>query len=250
MINNIKKIKNKLNKLRLKNKKIVLCHGVFDLVHLGHIKHFKSAKSFGDYLIVSLTANKFIKKGPGRPLFNQQQRLEYLKEIKVIDDVIISNSSSAEDIIKLIKPDFYVKGPDYKDNDKDKTKKIIYEKKLVEKFSGKIKYTDDDIYSSTQIINSLNFVFNENQREFILKRISAVEDDLENSEETLKRFREQNRQVASPALQLEEERLLRDLEIQKGIYLTLKQQLEMTKIEEVQKTSIIQILVFPILSWV
>ena len=169
MINNIKKIQNKLNKLRLKNKKIVLCHGVFDLVHLGHIKHFKSAKSFGDYLIVSLTANKFIKKGPGRPLFNQQQRLEYLKEIKVIDDVIISNSSSAEDIIKLIKPDFYVKGPDYKDNDKDKTKKIIYEKKLVEKFSGKIKYTDDDIYSSTQIINSLNFVFNENQREFILK---------------------------------------------------------------------------------
>ena len=83
------------------------------------------------------------------------------------------------------------------------------------------------------------------KREFILKRISAVEDDLENSEETLKRFREQNRQVASPALQLEQERLLRDLEIQKGIYLTLKQQLEMTKIEEVQKTSIIQILDYP-----
>ncbi len=83
------------------------------------------------------------------------------------------------------------------------------------------------------------------KREFILKRISAVEDDLENSEETLKRFREQNRQVNSPALQLEQERLLRDLEIQKGIYLTLKQQLEMTKIEEIQKTSIIQILDYP-----
>jgi len=83
------------------------------------------------------------------------------------------------------------------------------------------------------------------KREFILKRISAVEDDLENSEETLKRFREQNRQVNSPALLLEEERLLRDLDIQKGIYLTLKQQLEMTKIEEVQKTSIIQILDYP-----
>ena len=83
------------------------------------------------------------------------------------------------------------------------------------------------------------------KREFILKRISAVEDDLENSEETLKRFREQNRQISSPALLLEQERLLRDLDIQKGIYLTLKQQLEMTKIEEVQKTSIIQILDYP-----
>ena len=51
-----------LNKIRKKNKKIVLCHGVFDLVHLGHIKHFKSAKSYGDYLVVSITVDKFIKK--------------------------------------------------------------------------------------------------------------------------------------------------------------------------------------------
>ena len=99
---------NKITKLKSKNKKIVLCHGVFDLVHLGHIEHFKSAKKFGDYLIVSLTFDKFIKKGPGRPVFNEQQRMAYLKQIKIVDEVILSSTESSIDVINLVKPDFYV----------------------------------------------------------------------------------------------------------------------------------------------
>ena len=157
----IEKLQKKIKNLKKRNKKIVLCHGVFDLVHLGHIKHFKSAKSFGDYLIVSITGNKHIKKGPGRPIFNQQQRQEFLKEIKIIDEVIFSSSDSSEDVIKMIKPDFYVKGPDYKINKLDKSKKIFLEKKLVEKFGGQIKYTDDITFSSTNIINANNYIFNE-----------------------------------------------------------------------------------------
>lgn len=76
---------------------------------------------------------------------------------------------------------------------------------------------------------------------FIEERISSVKDDLERSEQTLKSFREKNRQISSPALQLEQERLTRDVEIQKNIFLTLKQQLELAKIEEVQKASIVQV---------
>ena len=113
-----------ITKLRKNKKKIVLCHGVFDLVHYGHILHFKSAKKIGDILIVSITKNKFIKKGIGRPVFNETQRLDYLNEIKIIDYIYLCESKSAEDSIKLIKPDFYVKGPDYKNNFEDKTKKI------------------------------------------------------------------------------------------------------------------------------
>ena len=128
-----KKLSNILKTLKKKKKKVVLCHGVFDLVHLGHIEHFKSAKSYGDYLIVSLTLDKFIRKGPGRPLFNEQQRLEYLRQIKIIDYVILSKSESSIDVINLIKPNFYVKGPDYKESYKDKTKKISLEKKVVKK---------------------------------------------------------------------------------------------------------------------
>ena len=131
------KILKKIEHIKKKNKKIVLCHGVFDLVHLGHIEHFKSAKKFGDYLIVSVTQDKYIKKGPGRPLFNEQQRIEFLKNIKIIDEVILSKSESSIDIINLVKPNFYVKGPDYKDYFKDKTKKIILEEKAVKKMGVK-----------------------------------------------------------------------------------------------------------------
>ena len=155
--------------LKTKKKKIVLCHGVFDLVHLGHIEHFKSAKSYGDYLIVSLTLDKFIKKGPGRPFFNEQQRMEYLKQIKIIDQVILSKTESSIDIINKIKPDFYVKGPDYKNKFNDKTKKIILEKKAVEKNGGKIKFTNDITFSSSNILNTSNLIFNDQQRKFINK---------------------------------------------------------------------------------
>jgi uncharacterized protein involved in exopolysaccharide biosynthesis len=77
---------------------------------------------------------------------------------------------------------------------------------------------------------------------FIASRIASVENDLKSSETSLKEFNEKNRQISSPALQLEQDRLARDVEIQKGIYLTLKQQFELAKIEEVQEASIVQVL--------
>ncbi|MDC0235170.1 Wzz/FepE/Etk N-terminal domain-containing protein, partial [Candidatus Marinimicrobia bacterium] len=80
---------------------------------------------------------------------------------------------------------------------------------------------------------------------FISNRIASVETDLEASEKALKEFNERNRQISSPALQLEQGRLARDVEIQKGIYLTLRQQYELAKIEEVQETSIVQVLDHP-----
>ena len=168
---------NKKNKEKLinflsknKKKKIVLCHGVFDLVHYGHILHFKTAKELGEILIVSITKDKFIKKGFNRPVFNEAQRYNYLSEIQIIDYVYICESESAADSINLIKPSFYVKGPDYKDNSSDKTKKIYLEKKLVEKYKGKIFYTNDKKYSSSNIINNKNLVnFNSKQEDFIKK---------------------------------------------------------------------------------
>ena len=80
---------------------------------------------------------------------------------------------------------------------------------------------------------------------FIENRILSVKDDLESSEQSLKKFYETNRQINSPALQLEQERFNREVEIQKGIFLTLKQQLELVKIEQVQESSIVQVLDMP-----
>lgn len=157
----------KLIKIRKNKKKIVLCHGVFDLVHYGHILHFKSAKKFGDFLIVSVTDDKFIKKGPGKPLFNLETRMQYLSSIDIIDAVIPSYSSSAVENLDIVKPNFYVKGSDYKRLKNDKSKKIILEKKILERNNGKIKFTKDQTYSSTALINSTGLIFNEEQRNFL-----------------------------------------------------------------------------------
>ena len=104
------------SELRQEGKKIVHCHGVFDLLHVGHLKHFREAKTFGDMLVVSITPDEFVNKGPGRPAFSTSLRLEALSELESVDYVIANQWPSAEEIIKIIQPDIYCKGPDYKNH--------------------------------------------------------------------------------------------------------------------------------------
>ena len=115
----INNLKNEIKKVKNKNLKIVHCHGVFDLIHIGHIKHFKEAKKNGDFLIVSITADKFVNKGSGRPIFNQNLRAEFLSSLSFVDVVTINENQTSEKLISIIKPDIYFKGPDYKNNQKD-----------------------------------------------------------------------------------------------------------------------------------
>ncbi len=71
--------------LKEQKKKIILCHGVFDLVHPGHVIHFEEAKAMGDVLVVSVTAAEYVRKGPGRPYFDDDMRLKFLSAINCID---------------------------------------------------------------------------------------------------------------------------------------------------------------------
>ena len=75
---------------------------MFDVVHIGHIKHFKEAKKKGDKLIVTVTSDKFVNKGSGRPIFKQNKRLEFLSNISCIDYVCLSDSESAIKILKIL----------------------------------------------------------------------------------------------------------------------------------------------------
>ena len=161
---------NRLSKIlekKRRGKKIVLCHGVFDLVHVGHIEHFKIAKSFGDLLVVTVTTDKYINKGPGRPYFNAQLRQNFLESIKYIDYVAEIDSPSALEGIKLIKPDIYCKGKDYKENSKDITNKIKKEILEVKKNNGKIIYTDEITFSSSKLLNISKIGQNEDQNKII-----------------------------------------------------------------------------------
>ena len=78
---------------RNEGKKVVQCHGVFDLLHLGHIKHFKEAKSQGDILIVTITPDEYVDKGPNRPAFKSEDRIEVLSSIESIDFVCLNTLS-------------------------------------------------------------------------------------------------------------------------------------------------------------
>lgn len=170
--NNIRK------NLNLKGKKIVLCHGVFDLIHPGHIIHFEEAKSMGDVLVVSLTSSEFVIKGPDRPYFNNEHRIKFLSSIDCIDYVLLSKSYTADDIIETVKPDIYVKGKEYEKPEDDLTGKIYEETELVKSFGGKIKYTHGETFSSTKLINNYFHSFSDELKNFIhfLKANYSLED--------------------------------------------------------------------------
>ncbi len=159
----------KLKKLKDLGKKLVLCHGVFDVVHFGHISHFKAAKKFGDILVVSITEDKFVNKGPGRPIFSSKVRAEFISNLSCVDYVIINNSKTSISLIKRIRPNIYSKGLDYKENKKDITGEIKNEIKAIKSVKGKIVYTDEFSSSSSKLINSYLNYLNSDQKNFINK---------------------------------------------------------------------------------
>lgn len=139
--------------LKKQKKKIILCHGVFDLVHPGHILHFEEAKKMGDILVVSVTAAKYVRKGPGRPYFSDEMRLKFLSSITSIDYVLLSDGYTVDDIIETVEPDLYVKGEEYRRAEDDITGKIQEEAELVRRHGGEIAYTTGQVFSSTKLIN-------------------------------------------------------------------------------------------------
>lgn len=142
------------NTLKSEHKSIILCHGVYDLVHYGHIAHLKEAKSLGDILVVSITAAKYVNKGPGRPYFTDEQRMNFIASLEMVDYVILSESVTANKIIKIVQPDLYVKGKEYSLSENDITANIDLEVEEVKKYGGNVHFTHGQVFSSTKLINN------------------------------------------------------------------------------------------------
>ena len=160
-----------LDNLKKSGKKIVQCHGVFDLIHPGHIKHLESAKKQGDILVVSLTRDKYVRKGPGRPVFIEALRTETMASLEIVDYVCLSDGYTATKCIKILKPDLYAKGQDYRDRSQDITGKIFEEEEAVRSVNGKIYFTNDIAFSSSGLINRFSEVYPPETRDY-LERIS------------------------------------------------------------------------------
>ena len=156
----------------MKNKiyEIGLAHGVFDIIHVGHIEHFREAKLNCKKLIVSVTADKFVNKGPNRPAFNIKERVSLLKSIIYIDEVIISNHETAIKSINKIKPDIYFKGFDYNKINKKSKNNLNKEIKELKKVGGKFLITKSKLKSSSKVLNN-NFDFLKDSTKKFLKNI-------------------------------------------------------------------------------
>ena len=149
------KFKNEIRpKLKEQGKTIALCHGVFDVVHPGHIIHLEQAKEMADILVVSITAARYVRKGPGRPYFNDEMRMKFLEALECVNFVVLSEGYTVDDIIETIEPDIYVKGEEYAKAEDDITGKITEEKALVEKHGGRLEFTTGQVFSSTKLINT------------------------------------------------------------------------------------------------
>jgi rfaE bifunctional protein kinase chain/domain/rfaE bifunctional protein nucleotidyltransferase chain/domain len=152
--NQVSEIISQLENFRSQKRVIVQCHGVFDLLHPGHILHLEEAKSLGDVLVVTVTPDRFVNKGPGRPVYSQDQRVLMLRALEVVDLVAITDSPIASDAILAIKPNIYVKGPDYSIGNQDITGNISIEESTVASVGGKIYFTSAPSMSSSKLINA------------------------------------------------------------------------------------------------
>lgn len=131
---------------------VVMCHGTFDLVHPGHLRHFAFAKQFGSRLIVSITEDAHVTKSNLRPYVPEELRALNLASIELVDFVIIDRNPHPLLLIENLRPDYFVKGYEYQDVDNPRT---LEEKRAVEAYGGVMLFSPGDyISSSSAIINS------------------------------------------------------------------------------------------------
>ena len=166
-IKNLEDLPAILESHRSQNQKIVQSHGVFDLLHIGHIRHFEQAKKSGDILAVTLTPDEHVSKGPHRPAFPGPLRAEAIAALDCVDYVAINKWPLAVEAIRLLKPDFYAKGSDYKYAEEDRTGGIEKESVAVESVGGQVIFTEDITYSSSNLINKHMQIFSDEVKDYL-----------------------------------------------------------------------------------
>ena len=142
-----------IQRQRSAGNRVVHCHGVFDLLHIGHLKHLQSARKLGDFLVVSVTPDRFVNKGPGRPEFTEKLRAEALEAVECVGLVCVNEWPTAVELIGMLKPDIFVKGSEYRAAGEDVTGGITVEQSAIEAVGGKLEFTDDVAFSSSALLN-------------------------------------------------------------------------------------------------
>jgi rfaE bifunctional protein kinase chain/domain/rfaE bifunctional protein nucleotidyltransferase chain/domain len=148
-------------------RRVVHCHGVFDLLHIGHIRYFEQAHAMGDVLVVTLTPDIYVDKGPHRPAFPENLRAESLASLSCIDYVAVNQWPTAEETLRCLRPDVYVKGSEFRQVKSDMTGKMALEEKVVREIGAQLAFTEDIVFSSTRLINTYLSLFPQEVQEYL-----------------------------------------------------------------------------------
>jgi rfaE bifunctional protein nucleotidyltransferase chain/domain len=165
---------------RRQSQRIVQCHGVFDLLHIGHIRYLQSAKQLGDILLVTVTPDRFVNKGPHRPAFEERLRVQALAALDCVDYVCLSPSPTACESLQALKPDIYVKGAEYRNQ---KTAELLAEEAVAASLGVQVQFIEDYTSSSTHLINHYLSPFPEEADRYLAKMRKQY-----SAPELLKRF--------------------------------------------------------------
>jgi cytidyltransferase-like protein len=133
--------------------KVAHCHGCFDLMHPGHIKHFEAAKRFADVLVVTVTPDRFVQKGGNRPAFPETLRAYSIASLACADLVAVNRWPTAGETIRLLRPAFFVKGQEF-ETLKDPTGKLQEEVAAVQAVGGQMRFTREQVFSSTALLGA------------------------------------------------------------------------------------------------
>ena len=135
-----------------RKKKVIVCHGVFDVVHPGHVRHLVYAKTKADILVITITADKHIKKGVYRPHIPEGLRALNLAAFEMVDYVIIDHNATPINILNTIQPDYFAKGFEYTSSGLQPATQE--ESEVVEAYGGQMIFTPGDVvYSSSKFLN-------------------------------------------------------------------------------------------------
>ncbi len=137
-------------------RRVVLCHGCFDLLHVGHVRYLDAARQLGDVLIVTVTPDRFVGKGLGRPAFPENQRAELLTALRSVDGVAINRWPTAVELLQLLQPDVYAKGIEYAQDANNPDSPVGRERAAVEAHGGQLALIDTEKFSSTAILKQLH----------------------------------------------------------------------------------------------
>ncbi|MDP6978753.1 MAG: PfkB family carbohydrate kinase [Myxococcota bacterium] len=142
---------------------VALCHGTFDLLHMGHIRHLQRARREADVLLVSVIADEFVDKGPGRPVFGEALRAEALSALECVNGVGIHEGTSGVDVIRAVEPDVYVEGL----GGAGEGEIPRPEHEAVAALGGRLHFTEEITFSSSSLLNEHFDVFPEDVRDYL-----------------------------------------------------------------------------------